>query len=57
MHVAVESEGALLHVEGECVDVEVAGALQLHRHAVSHIARAVHTHVEGVRGFVLVHAA
>lgn len=55
VHVALEGEGTLLYVEGEGVDIEVAGTLHFDRLSIRHIACIVHSYVVCVRGFVFVH--
>lgn len=54
--VGVESQGAVLDVEGEGVDVEVAGAHHLGWILIVERPITVHVHERGLGGCVSVHA-
>lgn len=55
--VGVERQRTVLDVEGEGVDIEVAGAHHFDRQSVVHLAITVQVHVRDRWGFVFLHTA
>lgn len=55
--VGVESQRAVLYVEGEGVDIEVTGADNFGRLSIMHPTVAIQVHVRDMRGCVFIHTA
>lgn len=57
VEVGIESQSAVLYVEGEGVDVKVTGADDSDRFSVVHRPIAVQVHIRDLGGCVFIHAS
>lgn len=57
MEVGVESQSAILYVEGEGVDIKVTGADDFDRFSIVYITVIIQVHVRDFWGCVLIHTA